>query len=140
MLPVKTCYPHSLTNFLVVYFNFTYLLCLSPFRFKRTENGLYKAEKNIVQTIMCASLSILATVYLIAIVRSKYADTLLQDRTSPVKYFQLLTTIFTFFFLILTIKNFWFSRYSFLHIVNFIQSESDVFPNKPMKVRIMNAV
>lgn len=133
-VPVKICYPHSLTNFLVIYFNFTYFLCLSPFRLKRTENGFYKAEKSVFQTAICAILSCLSIIYLTANSRSKLSNTLQQDHTSPLRYFQLLTTICMFFFHILSINKFWFSRHRFLRIINFIQSESDVFSYKPLKV------
>lgn len=135
MTTIKSNNTQNLANFLVIYFNFTFFLCLSPFRLTRTENCFYKAQKNILQTIISILLSSLAIVYIFSNFRQTYVNTSLEGNTSPLKYFELLNTFFMYSFQILAIKNFWASRHRFLLIVNFIQSERDVFPNKPMKVQ-----
>lgn len=133
-LPVTTNRHNSLSYFLVMYFNSAFLLFHCPFRLRRAENGLYIFEKNVVQTSICAVSSCLAIVYLIGFVRARYVNTILQDNTSPLRYFQLLNTVFVVSLQILTIKSFWFTKHRFLYIVNFIQSNSAVFSYITLKV------
>ncbi len=119
--PVKQ--PLNLTNFLVRYFDCCYILCCSPYRFVKNKDGLFKRTKFFPHFILSAVLSIFALIKISTNLRRTYINSSLQDNASPLKYFELLSDLFTKAFQVLTLKNFWFQSNRKLNIINFIQSE-----------------
>lgn len=124
---------HSLTKFLVIYFKFAFVLCVCPFWLRKTENGYFKLEKSLIQGIVCAFLTILVFLQIIAIFRTTFAYSL-QEMSVPLRYFVLLNIIFVYCFYIVSVFSFWFLSSQFLEIVNCIQGNANYFPDTPLFV------
>lgn len=123
-----------LTNFLVVYFKCAFFLCFCPFQLCVTENGRFKCGKSFIQSVICATLTGLALLHIIAAIRST-STYILSENTGSLRYFILLNIIFTYCFHISSVISFWFYRHRFVCILNFIQSINwDIFPAKSLWV------
>lgn len=131
--PRKLKPANSLKKFLVIYFKFAFFLCFCPFWLRKTKTGLFVCEKNVVLDGLCAFLTSLAFMHISAAIRNMFKYTMEQN-TTPLTYFVPIIFIFANSVYILSVISFWFFKSSFLNIVNFIQGNSDVFPNESLLV------
>ncbi len=136
----KKCYhKYSTANFLSIYFDFAFILFLSPFRLVRGKHhGWYSIKRNIFHKIFCALLSLLGIIYCVTYFRTAFPDFTSND-VSTTSYFEALSALFSTWFQMLSLKKFWFEQDKFLKILNCINMLKrecrQVFKKNTLKVQ-----
>lgn len=135
----KSDYNYSTANFLSIYFDFAFILFLSPFRLVRDKHhGWFSIKKNIFHKIFCALQSFLGIFYCITILRTSFPD-FQGNNVSTTTYFDTLGTLFNIWFQMLSLKKFWFEQDKFLSIVNCInlikRECRQVFKKRTLKIQ-----
>lgn len=120
---------NSTANFLVTYFDFAYVLNVSPFRMVKAEhNNGYVLRKSIFHTFTFIVLNLLAVLSMI-----KYSIEMgsigIGDNTKATDYFDLLGFFLTNAFQLMVLYKFCNYQSQFLEVVNFINAvEFDLLP------------
>lgn len=119
----------TLTNFIVVYFDWAFFLGLSPFRFVREPNKYYRIYESNIQIVFSAILTVCFFIFSISSSRINCHIHFYKQRT-PLDYFYLVSYLLLFLLSILITINLWFCKNRFINIVNFIQSDEFLLPNR----------
>lgn len=118
---------YNLANFLVIYFDWTFFLFISPYRFVRNKNKIgFRSWKFYPQILISGILNVLWLNYSITTCR-KVANgaggTHTSTGPSAYRYFLVLSFFSSFIFQGLTIKRIWFNKNGFNTILNFMENE-----------------
>lgn len=129
----------ELTNFLKIYFDFAYCLCLCPFRldnkFSDFSSGYgheYIVKSWWPQKLACAVASFLSLLWFIRDLRLSAP----KDPKNPSLHFRLLLKVLGFLMKFTTIKRFWMNQEEFRNILNYIAIDANSLPVQP--IRILN--
>ncbi len=119
----------TLTNFIVVYFDWAFFLGFSPFRFVREPNNYYRIYKSKIQIVVSTFLTVCFFVFSISSSRINFSIHFYKNRT-PLDYFYLISFLLLFVLTILITIHIWFYKNKFINIDNFVQSDEFLLPNK----------
>lgn len=126
--------PQSLSNYLVVYFNWAFFLGVSPFRFVKEFPNSYKIHKTILQSVISTFITILVFwVTIFGSLRSVFNTPFLGEHTNPLFYFYASSLASLMVLRVWVSKYLWFRQKAFLKLVNYIETnlfETYPIPNK----------
>lgn len=111
-----------ISNLLVTYFDWAFLLCLSPFRFIKKSDKPFHPTKFYIQLLFSGLLITLYILFTICEFRKKINAHFNHGNSSPQKYFHISATLTGFLFQLAVIKQTWVIQGQFQNIVNFVQS------------------
>ncbi|CAL8086588.1 unnamed protein product [Orchesella dallaii] len=114
------------SNFLYVYFFFSYYLCLTPFRLKKTispgksDRPYFEIHEFLPQKIICGFANLLAMVRYSVELRRYIQDV---RRDNPVSFFKLFEGCSGLVFKTIILRCFWTKQKRFLRVVRFLDNE-----------------
>lgn len=107
------------SNFLKTFFDFAYILCISPYRLVIDKDGNVTAKQWIPQKILCFIVHLLSLLY-IFLYRWNTLIPETVERTPPTQYFFLMSHICSHLLSIVTFKRVWCNKKEFLNILSFL--------------------
>ncbi len=116
--------PSPLSNFLKLYFDYLFYLCLSPFQFIRdsAQPGHFSVRTWLPQKVICGLCHLFSLLVLVRDLQSKVLQPASSFHKNPVKYFTLIDSIFNFIYKATLIKRLWWNQKEFVNLMSFITS------------------
>ncbi|CAG7825604.1 unnamed protein product [Allacma fusca] len=110
---------HPWFRFYKCYFDFTYQLCIAPFRFQQQDSGEFKLVTSTSQKIKCAFLQLVSLFY----IRTTFIAgwDYVQLGTDQISYFDLMFLVLLYIFDITTKSALWIHKNAFLEVFEELQ-------------------
>ncbi|CAL8072526.1 unnamed protein product [Orchesella dallaii] len=110
----------SLINFIKLYFDYSYFLCLCPFRFVSDGDRGFITQTWLPQKVLTGLAHTFSILMLINDLRDKLFQPSKDYNRNPVAYFQILDSLFNLAYKSTLIKRVWWNRQDFLFVFEFI--------------------
>lgn len=117
-------FPHLLLKshpsiFLKTFFEFAYILCISPYKLVIDKDGVVTAKQWLPQKFLCFIVHVLSLLYMFLY---RWNTLILETykKTPPTQYFFLMSHICSHLLSIVTFKRVWFNKKEFINILSFL--------------------
>ncbi len=129
-IPLTNSKQSPFTNLLQTYFNFTYIIFLSPFRFKLNHTGNFEIKKSLPQQCVCLITSLSVLLYRLDLYYNhsyQKSENKTFQLQYPSTYLESLSSFFQLLYIIRILTQFWFQTHHFLNIVQFLSKSEQYF-------------